>query len=190
MAILPIVTYNDQVLRTRASNIEENSEELQKLIDDMFHTMYNSKGVGLAAPQIGEKIRLFVVDADPMTDELEDEDNLGAMVFINPEIKTTSGDEIKMEEGCLSIPDVRDDIARPEIVEITYKDRHFNEKTRLFKGFVSRVVQHENDHLNGVLFVDYLSAFRRRLHRSQLKKIQKGVFEADYPLAEKSTSAV
>jgi peptide deformylase len=190
MAILPIVTYNDKVLRTKAKPIKENSEELQQLIDDMLHTMYNSNGVGLAAPQIGKEMRLFVVDADPMTEELEDEKDLGPIVFINPEIKTTSGDTVKMEEGCLSIPDVRDDIPRPEFVEVFYKDRHFNEKTMLFKGFVSRVVQHENDHLNGVLFVDYLSAFRRRLHRSQLKKIQKGVFEADYPLVEKIPSAV
>lgn len=190
MAILPIVTYNDQVLRSKAIPIKENNEDLQRLIDDMFHTMYNSSGVGLAAPQIGKEVRLFVVDADPMTEELDDEKDLGPMVFINPEIKSTSGEEIKMEEGCLSIPDVRDDVARPELVEVTYKDRHFHEKTQLFKGFVSRVVQHENDHLNGVLFVDYLSAFRRRLHRSQLKKIQKGVFEADYPLVEKSPTAV
>ncbi len=190
MAILPIVTYNDQILRSKAAPIKENNEDLQRLIDDMFHTMYNSNGVGLAAPQIGKAARLFVVDADPMTEELEDEEDLGAMVFINPEIKATSGEEIKMEEGCLSIPDVRDDIARPELVEVTYKDRNFIQQTQLFKGFVSRVVQHEIDHLNGVLFVDYLSAFRRRLHRSQLKKIQKGVFEADYPLAEKSPSAV
>lgn len=190
MAILPIVTYNDQVLRTKASPIEQDSDSLQQLIDDMLHTMYNSNGVGLAAPQIGEGIRLFVIDADPMTEELDDEEDLGPMIFINPEILSTSGEEVKMEEGCLSIPDVRDDVARPQVVEVAYQDRNFNRKTQTFSGFVSRVVQHENDHLNGVLFVDYLSAFRRRLHRSQLKKIQKGVFEADYPLAEKSKSSV
>jgi len=190
MAILPIVTYNDPVLRTKASTIKENSDDLQQLIDDMLHTMYNSNGVGLAAPQIGEEIRLFVIDADPMTEELDDEEDLGPMVFINPEIISTDGDDVKMEEGCLSIPDVRDDVARPEIVEIAYQDRNFNTKTQTFTGFVSRVVQHENDHLNGVLFVDYLSAFRRRLHRSQLKKIQKGIFEADYPLVEKKPSVV
>jgi len=190
MAILSIVTYNDQVLRTEASPIKENSANLQQLIDDMLHTMYNSNGVGLAAPQVGKGIRLFVIDADPTTEELDDEEDLGLMVFINPEIISTSGEEVKMEEGCLSIPDVRDDVARPEIVKVTYTDRNFNKKTKTFKGFVSRVVQHENDHLNGVLFVDYLSAFRRRLHRSQLKKIKKGVFEADYPLVEKSQSVV
>lgn len=186
MAILPIVTYNDQVLRTKASQIEQNSDNLQKLIDDMLHTMYNSHGVGLAAPQIGKSIRLFVLDADPMTEELDDEDDLGPMVFINPEILSTSGEEVKMEEGCLSIPDLRDDVARPQSVKVAFQDRNFNRKTQTFKGFISRVIQHENDHLNGVLFIDYLSAFRRRLHRSQLKKIQKGVFEADYPLAKKA----
>jgi peptide deformylase len=190
MAILPIVTYNDQVLRTKATPVKENSDNLQQLIDDMLHTMYNSKGVGLAAPQIGKEIRLFVIDADPMTEDLEDEEDLGPMVFLNPEIISTSGDEIKMEEGCLSIPEVRDDVARPETVEVSYLDRNFEKKTKTFKGFVSRVVQHENDHLNGVLFVDYLSAFRRRLHRSQLKKIQKGTFEADYPLVEKSQTVL
>lgn len=190
MAILPIVTYNDQVLRTKASPIEENSDNLQQLIDDMLHTMYNSNGVGLAAPQIGKAVRLFVIDADPMTEELDEEDDLGPMVFINPEIISTGGEDIKMEEGCLSIPDVRDDVARPEVVEVRYQDRNFNTKTETFTGFVSRVVQHEHDHLNGVLFVDYLSAFRRRLHRSQLKKIQKGTFEADYPLVEKSPAKV
>lgn len=190
MAILPIVTYNDQVLRTKASLIKDNSDELQKLIDDMLHTMYNSKGVGLAAPQVGKGIRLFVIDADPMTEELDDEEDLGPMIFINPEILSTNGEEIKMEEGCLSIPDVRDDVARPENVKISYKDRNFHKKTETFKGFISRVIQHENDHLNGVLFVDYLSAFRRRLHRSQLKKIQKGTFEADYPLVEKNPTVL
>lgn len=184
MALLPIVTYNDSVLREKTEKIDENSQFLQKLIDDMFETMYNSSGVGLAAPQIGESIQLFVMDADAITDEI-DEPNQGPLVIINPVIIKTSGEEVKMEEGCLSIPDVRDDVARPLNVNIEFFDRDFEKHEREFSGWTSRVIQHEYDHLQGVLFLDYLSAFKRRLHRSALKKINKGLLETDYPLAPK-----
>ncbi|MFO7845423.1 MAG: peptide deformylase [Balneolaceae bacterium] len=184
MAILPIVTYDDNVLREKTKPISENSNELQKLIDDMFQTMYNSSGVGLAAPQVGKLDRLFVMDADTITEELE-ESNLGPMVFINPTIISTSGDELKMEEGCLSIPDVRDDVKRPLNVRIRYKDRKFKQQEKEFTGWISRIIQHEYDHLEGVLFLDYLSAFRKRLHRSSLKKIDRGELETDYPLVPK-----
>lgn len=184
MAILPIVTYDDSVLREQTEPVTENSESLQTLIDDMFETMYNSSGVGLAAPQVGELIQLFVMDADAITDELE-EVNLGPMVFINPKIIELSGVEVKMEEGCLSIPDVRDDVKRPTNVKIHYLDRNFNQQESEFSGWISRIIQHENDHLNGILFLDYLSAFKRRLHRSSLKKIDKGDIETDYPLVPK-----
>lgn len=184
MAILPIVTFDDDVLRKQTKTVSENSESLQKLITDMFQTMYNSNGVGLAAPQIGKLHRLFVMDADAVTDELEEADT-GPMVFINPTIIELSGEEVKLEEGCLSIPDVRDDVKRPVNVTIQYRDRNFNKKESEFSGWVSRIIQHEYDHLEGVLFLDHLSAFRKRLHRSALKKIDRGVMETDYPLVPK-----
>lgn len=188
MAILPIVTYDDDVLRKKTRPVEENSESLQTLIDDMFETMYNSSGVGLAAPQIGELLRIFVMDADAVTDELE-EANLGPMVFINPEIVELTGEEVKMEEGCLSIPDVRDDVKRPVNVKVRYLNRHFKEQESEFSGWISRIIQHEHDHLEGILFLDYLSAFKMRLHRSSLRKIDKGDIETEYPLVPKKTSS-
>lgn len=189
MAILPIVTYNDPLLRKEAEPLAELNEELGVLIADMFDTMYNSHGVGLAAPQIGTSIQLFVVDVDSMTEEIDDEENVGAMVFINPRILTTDGEMVKMEEGCLSIPDVRDEVSRQDRITITYRNRHFEEKTEEFSGWVSRVIQHEYDHLKGVLFLDHLSSFRRRFHRSALKKIDSGKLETDYPLAPKKSEA-
>lgn len=185
MSILPIVTYNDSVLRQHAQPIQENSGELQNLIDDMFDTMYNSNGVGLAAPQIGKSIRLFVTDTDIMTEELDDEEDTGPLVFINPEIIKTEGSQVKLEEGCLSIPDVRDEVPRPERVEVSYLDRDFNQQLLRAEGWLSRVIQHEHDHLEGVLFLDHISAFRRRLHRSVLRKIETGKLDTDYPLVQK-----
>lgn len=184
MAILPIVTYDDSVLRKKTKMVKENSESLQNLITDMFETMYNSSGVGLAAPQVGELLRLFVMDADAVTEELEETD-LGPMVFINPKIVELTGEDVKMEEGCLSIPDVRDDVKRPLNVKLQYYDRDFNKQESEFSGWISRIIQHEHDHLEGVLFLDYLSAFRKRLHRSALKKIDRGEMETDYPLVPK-----
>lgn len=185
MAILPIVTYNDTVLREETKQVDKNTDELQKLIDDMFETMYNSNGVGLAAPQIGKAIRIFVMNADVMTDELDDEKSYGPMTFINPEIVEKDDEKIKMEEGCLSIPDVRDDVIRPDKIKVRYLDRKFTQKEEEFSGWISRIIQHETDHLNGVLFIDYLSAFKKRLHRSMLKKISNGVYETEYPLVSK-----
>ena len=185
MSVLPIVTYNDPVLREKSKPVKENTEELQTLIDNMFDTMYNSQGVGLAAPQIGEEIQLFVMDADGITDETEEMD-VGPLVFINPKIKEKSGDKIKLEEGCLSIPDVRDDVTRPDKVVVEYLDRNFEKKNITATGWVSRVIQHEYDHLQGVLFLDYLSAFRRRLHKSLFKKIDRGALETEYPVVPKN----
>src|SRR5690625_709091 len=170
MAILPIVTYNDPILLERTESVKENSDELQELIDDMFETMYNAAGVGLAAPQIGQKLQLFVMDADPMTED-SDQLDLGPMVMINPEIVSTGGELVGYEEGCLSIPEVRDEVKRPERVELKWLNREFEERQQEFTGWVSRVIQHEYDHLQGKLFLDHLSAFRRRLHRKKLSTI-------------------
>lgn len=184
MSVLPIVTFNDPVLRKETQPIQTNSQQLQELIDDMFQTMYNSNGVGLAAPQIGKSIQLFVVDADVITEELDEEDR-GPLVFINPKIISKTGENVKMEEGCLSIPEVRDEVNRPEKITVTYLDRNFKENILNESGWLSRIIQHEYDHLKGVLFLDYLSAFRRRLHKSTLKKIDKGTLEVDYPVVAK-----
>ncbi len=189
MAILPIVTYNDPILRSKTEAIKENSlnEDLDKLINDMFQTMYNSSGVGLAAPQIGRSIRLFVMDADAMTEEIEEEEDLGPIVFINPEILEKKGEPVVMEEGCLSIPDVRDEVTRPDEVVIRYLDRNFEEKLETYKGWVSRVIQHEHDHLDGILFLDHLSPFRRRMHKFTLNKIDSGKLKTEYPLVPKKS---
>ncbi|NBB76881.1 MAG: peptide deformylase [Bacteroidetes bacterium] len=188
MSVLPIVTYDDAVLRQKTETVKENSPELQQLIDDMFETMYESSGVGLAAPQIGKSMQLFVMDADAITEEVEDEKDIGPMVFINPEIVSKSGEKLKLEEGCLSIPDVRDEVSRPDTITINYKNRHFEDQEESFSGWVSRVIQHEYDHLHGVLFIDYLSAFKRRLHRSTLRKIDSGSLKTDYPVVPKSVT--
>lgn len=185
MPILPIVTYDDSVLRKKTKDVKENSESLQQLISDMFETMYNSNGVGLAAPQIGRLERLFVMDADAVTEELDEEDE-GPMVFINPVVVEKTGVKVKMEEGCLSIPDVRDDVKRPLKVQVQYLDHEFNPQERTFEGWLSRIIQHEIDHLEGILFLDYLSAFKKRLHRSALKKIDSGEMPTEYPLVPKS----
>lgn len=188
MAILPIVTYDDKVLREEAQSIEENTDELQELIDNMFETMYNSNGVGLAAPQIGKAIRLFIVDADPLVEDTEEPER-GPFVFINPEITETGGPDVQMEEGCLSIPDVREDVVRPQDITIQYKDRNFNDCEIKATGWLSRVIQHENDHIDGVLFIDYLSSFKKRLIRGKLKEIAAGNKDTDYPLVPKTTVA-
>lgn len=185
MAILPIVTYNDPVLRQKAKPVKEDSEELQELITSMFETMYNANGVGLAAPQVGKTIRLFVMDVDIMTAETDSTD-LGPLALINPDIVEKSDEIVKMEEGCLSIPEVRDEIARSEHIVVSYLDRFFETRQMECSGWVSRVIQHEYDHLQGTLFLDHLSAFRRRLHRSKLNKIESGLFETDYPLLPKT----
>lgn len=189
MAILPIVTYNDPILRKKSETIKESglNADLVKLINDMFQTMYNSSGVGLAAPQVGKSIRLFVMDADAMTEEIEEEKDLGPMVFINPEILDKKGEDVVMEEGCLSLPDVRDEVIRNDEVVIRYLDRNFEEKVETYSGWVSRVIQHEYDHLDGVLFLDYLSPFRRRMHKFTLRKIDTGKLKTEYPLVPRKS---
>ncbi len=187
MAILPIVTYEDDVLRKEASPVRENSEELQELIDDMFETMYNADGVGLAAPQIGRLLRIFVADADVYAEEEDsDEEKYGPLTMINPSISFTSDEEVTMDEGCLSIPDVTGPVSRPEKITVTFKDRDFNEQTLEVDGPLARVIQHEIDHLDGVLFIDHLSYFKRKLLSSKLKALDEGEKEIAYPVVGKN----
>lgn len=186
MAVLPIVTYEDEVLRKKTSPVTENSEELQQLIDAMFETMYNADGVGLAAPQVGRLLRIFVADADVYAeDEDSDEKEYGPITMINPSISFTSEEEVTIEEGCLSIPDVMGPVSRPEKITVTFKDRDFKEQTMEVDGALARVIQHEIDHLDGVLFIDHLSYFKRKLLASKLKELAEGEKEIPYPVVEK-----
>lgn len=184
--VLPIHTYGHPVLRAEAEPVEGNNAELQALIDDMIETMRGAQGIGLAAPQVGRSLRLFVVDLTAIA-EREDEDTSDwpaqPMVFINPEIEAETEEECAYEEGCLSIPDLREDVTRPEGVRLKYLDRTFAEQEIDAYGILARVVQHEYDHLDGVLFVDLISPFRRKLMQRRLREMAKGDVEADYPLA-------
>ncbi|MFV0522641.1 MAG: peptide deformylase [Mangrovibacterium sp.] len=177
--IYPIVAYGDPVLRKEAEEIGRDYPELQQLIDDMFETMYHAEGVGLAAPQIGKAIRLLVVDTTPMTEDDEDEPDLKG-AFINPEILEYYGDEWSMQEGCLSIPGIHENVSRPEYIKINYFDENFEEQTKTFEGYAARVIQHEYDHLEGELFVDHVGALRKRMIKSKLMNIAKGNVSTNY----------
>ncbi len=191
--VLPIHLYGHDALRQDTEPVTENSDDLQALIDNMIETMRNAAGIGLAAPQVGRNERLFVVDVTPMAAELEEDGELvppQPMVFINPEIVEVSETTVDMEEGCLSIPEVREAVTRPRRVRMRYRDRDF-EKQELETGSVlARVVQHEHDHLEGVLFTDYLSSFRKRLLRRSLREMTEGEVEADYPLVAQGDQLV
>ncbi len=182
--ILPIRIFGDPVLREQTETVTSDSPELQKLIDDMIETMHGAEGVGLAAPQVGRRERIFVADVRPMLDPEVDTVDLPEqpMVFINPDITWESEEEVEFEEGCLSIPDIREEVVRPERVRVRYLDRDFVEREIEVDSVLARVIQHELDHLDGVLFIDHISPFRRRLLRRKLRDISKGDVEADYKL--------
>lgn len=169
--IYPVTVFGDPILRKKAEPVTSDFQDLKGFIENMFDTMYNSDGVGLAAPQVGKAIRIFVIDSD-----IDDEDELPGIkkAFINPEIVEKSGDEWVMNEGCLSLPEIREDVLRPETVKIKYFDEEFNEHVETYSGFTSRVIQHEYDHLEGVMFVDYLNPLRKRILKSKLSAISKG----------------
>lgn len=184
--ILPIVAYGDPVLRKVGKEIDKDYPNLEKLISDMRETMYNASGVGLAAPQIGKDIRLFLIDASPFAEdeELEESDREALKnfnkVFINAEIIEESGDEWAFNEGCLSIPDVREDVFRQESVTVEYQDEKFKTITETFTGLAARVFQHEYDHIEGILFTDKLSSLKKKLIKKKLEKISKGKINAEY----------
>lgn len=184
MAILPIVTYDDEVLTTKAEPVKELSDEISTLIEDMFETMYNSDGVGLAAPQVGRLLRIFVADAGPMAEE-EKEEQYGPVAMINPKIVFTSDEQVEMEEGCLSIPGVNAPVKRPKAIRVEYRDEDFKPQTLEVDGWLARVIQHEYDHLDGILFLDHLSMFKRKLLGGKLKEIAEGRKETEYPLVPK-----
>ena len=191
--ILPIVAYGDPVLKKEAIEIVKEHPGLDALIENMFETMYEASGVGLAAPQIGKGIRLFIVDASPFAVPDEDEDGneieLDAKaegldgfkkVFINPIIEEERGEEWGFNEGCLSIPKVREEVFRKETIDISYYDENWELKEETFNGYAARIIQHEYDHIDGVLFTDYLSPLKKRLLKKKLQNISKGDIEVDY----------
>jgi len=175
--VYPIVIYGDPVLRKTAEDISKDYPELPKLISDMFETMHAANGVGLAAPQIGKAIRLFVID----TSKMEDDEPGIRKAFINAEITEESEDEWKFEEGCLSIPGIRDKVERPEEIRIKYLDENFKKYDEVFDGIAARVIQHEYDHIEGVLFTDHLTAFKKNLIKGKLTALSKGEVDAAYP---------
>jgi peptide deformylase len=175
----PITVYGDNMLRKRAEVIEKSTEGLKEIIENMWETMYYADGVGLAAPQTGLSIRLFVIDGNAGADE-EPELSEFKKVFINPEIIELSGDKWIMNEGCLSLPEIREDVSRPDTVRIKYLDENFEEHDEVYSGFIGRVIQHEYDHLEGKLFIDYLSPLKRRLLKSKLNDITRGNIQPHY----------
>jgi peptide deformylase len=175
--IYPIVVYGDPVLRQRAKDVEEGTD-LKVLIQDMFETMYGAQGVGLAAPQIGKSIRLFVVDGSVIEDDETLQDFKKA--FINPEMLEELGDEWEYEEGCLSIPNIRENVSRNEKLRIRYFDEDWNQHIEEYTGIKARIIQHEYDHIEGKLFIDYLTPLKKRLLKSKLSDISKGKVDTEY----------
>lgn len=186
--VLPIVAYGDPVLRKKSVPIQKDYPELQNLIETMFNTMYAAYGVGLAAPQVGLPIRLFVIDASPFADDEDlsanEQEQLKNFkkVFINAQIIEETGNEWAFNEGCLSIPDVREDVFRKENIKIRYVDENFQEKIEEYTGLAARVIQHEYDHIEGILFTDKLSPLKKRIIQSRLSNISKGKIKVDYKM--------
>lgn len=184
--VLPIVAYGDSVLRKVCEPIQADYPQLKELIANMFDTMYSSNGVGLAAPQIGKPIRLFVIDTEPFS---EDEDlsetekeflSKFKKVFINARIIEEKGEEWTFNEGCLSIPGVNEDVKRKETIVVEYQDEQFNTHQQTFSGLAARVIQHEYDHIEGILFTDKLSSFKKQLLKGKLTNISKGKVSVRY----------
>ncbi len=186
--ILPITAYGDPVLKTKGKEISPDYPKLKELIENMFDTMYGAHGVGLAAPQVGLSIRLFIVDASPMADDeefTEEETNQlkeFKKVFINPQITEETGIEWDFNEGCLSIPDIREDVKRKPVLKIRYVDENFVPHTEQYEGVAARIIQHEYDHIEGILFTDKLSPFKKRLLKGKLANISKGNIKVDYKM--------
>ena len=177
--ILPIYAYGQPVLKKMAVDIDKDYPDLEKLIADMKETMYNAKGVGLAAPQIGKAIRLFIVDSVQIMEEGQESEGI-VQVFINAHKIEEGGEEWDYEEGCLSIPDIRGEVTRPAQIRLRYMDEEFKEHEKVFTGINARVIQHEYDHIDGILFTELLKPLKRRLIKRRLEKIKKGDIPKDY----------
>jgi len=188
--ILPIVAYGAQVLRSRGAEVKPDYPGLEKLIEDMWETMYESSGVGLAAPQVNKSIRLFVIDSTQIFTNLEDDeqgkypDAPGMKeVFINAKIVKLNGEPWPYTEGCLSIPKIREEVFRNEEVELEYDDQQFQHHIKTFNGLTARVILHEYDHIEGKLFIDYLKPLKRKLLKGKLDDISKGKISVDYKMS-------
>jgi len=175
--VYPIIMYGNPVLRKKAKDIEKGSDILE-LVQDMFETMNAAHGIGLAAPQIGKSIRLFIVDATSVEDEPELADFKKA--FVNPEIIEQEGEEWPFEEGCLSIPTIREEIFRKQKLHIRYFDENWNPHEEEYSGMKARIIQHEYDHIEGKLFIDYLTPLKKRMLKGKLSDISKGDVETEY----------
>lgn len=186
--VLPIIAYGDAVLKKRGADINKDYPGLDKVIANMFDTMHNAKGVGLAAPQVGLSIRLFVVDASPYAEDKEDGEKEKKelkdfkKVFINPSIVKEEGDKWKFNEGCLSIPSIREDVERKPSIKIKYLDENFKPHEEEYDGLRARIIQHEYDHIEGILFIDKLNPLRRSLLKRKLVEISKGLVEVNYKM--------
>ena len=179
--ILPIYIYGHPVLRKVTRDIDPNSyPNLKELINNMFETMYQAEGVGLAAPQVGLEDRIFVVDLSPLADEEHPEFKDMKKVFINAHITERGGDMVIAEEGCLSIPGVHEKVSREDEIRITYLDENLQAHDQVYKEYLARVIQHEYDHLDGILFTDKISLLRRRMNKSKLTYMEKGRVACDY----------
>ena len=184
--ILPILPYGNPILKAKALEINKSYPKLKDIIKNMWETMYSANGVGLAAPQIGLSIRIFVIDTFPFSEqeELSKKESIELSsfkkVFINPKIIEENGEDWDFNEGCLSIPDIREDISRKESIKINFLDENFVSKNLILSGIKARVVQHEYDHLEGILFTDYLSPFKKRILKNKLYNISKGKIKTDY----------
>ena len=176
---LPIIAYGSDVLRKKCIEINSDYPDLDILLENMWETMYNSSGVGLAAPQINRAIRIFLIDTEPFMEEGEEENSI-KKVFINPTILEEEGEEWSFNEGCLSIPDIREEVIRKSIITIKYQDENFEWHTDTFDGLTARVIQHEYDHIEGKLFIDYISPLRKRMIKRKLDNISKGKIEVGY----------
>lgn len=181
--ILPIRIFGDEILREQAEDVTENSPEIQALIDDLLETMANAPGIGLAATQVGRRERIFVADLTSREEESEEVLPEQPMVFINPEIIEEGDEEVEYDEGCLSIPDITETVWRPDRIRIRYLDRQFKEHEEELSGVLARVIQHEYDHLEGILFIDRISPLRRRLLRRKLREMSRGEVDAEYPVS-------
>lgn len=177
--ILPIVAYGDPVLRKKGAQVSKDHDGLDMLIDSMFETMYESHGVGIAAPQVGKPLNLFVIDTTSFEDEKYPDLK---KVFINAEIFEEEGEKWEFEEGCLSIPHIRENVKRHPNIRIRYQDENFETHEESYDGIAARVIQHEYDHVQGVLFIDHLGEFKKRLLKNKLSNISKGGVNVDYKM--------
>ncbi len=184
--ILPIVAYGDPVLKKVAQDIDKSYPDLDTLIADMFETMYGAQGVGLAAPQIGKSLRLFIVDASPFGEDEDDPESQKVKdfkeIFINAKIHTRGGEEWGFNEGCLSIPTIREEVFREDEIRMTWYDKNWNFHDRTFDGYAARIIQHEYDHIEGILFTDRLKPLKKRMLKRKLQEISRGEVEVNYKM--------